>query len=123
MIWAVVGIERSEGIDDSPCLLPGQGFDRRPAVRGCGKLAPVDHVADRLGVELENRGDVGHGEQLIWHPVSLFRPSRLTGLSQRPLHGYQRSAAGLRARHRVRRLGRLERRARGRPRAGKRENM
>jgi len=46
------------------------------------KLAPVDHVADRLLIELEQGGDVFYGEQfvwiparwaaLIWHPLNLI---------------------------------------------------
>ena len=35
-------------------------------------FAPIDHIADRLLVEPQHLGDLGDGQELIWHGLNLI---------------------------------------------------
>jgi hypothetical protein len=59
------------------------------------QLATVDHVPDRLLVELQQLRDFGHGQKLIWHDLNLIDARK------RLQH------SGLNLRHRVRASSRV----------------
>ncbi len=61
MVWPVVGIERGEGVDDPPCLLPGQGLDRMPVIRGAMLTTGAGDELAVLGGDDEQAVGVAEG--------------------------------------------------------------